>query len=1030
MNVKTEPVQLSPGTVIADLQQVEVVGEMSSLDRDHTSVKQLDSNTESIPGYVQTLLDGVDDSIPESACLALKTILMKHQDVFSQNENDLGRTNIIMHHIDTGDARPVRQPLRRYPPAHLEAISEHVDNMLKQGTIEPGSSPWASNVVLVRKKDKSLRCCIDYRQLNSVTKKDAYPLPRVDSCLDAMSSATLFSTFDLRSSYHQVVVAPQDRDKTAFICPRGMYRYRTMPFGLCNAGATFQRLMDVVMSGLHLDVCLVYLDDIILFSKTVDEHLERLVTVLGRLRSAGLKLKPEKCSLMQRSVSFLGHIVSGEGIATDPEKTKAVAEWPEPTSVKEVRSFLGLAGYYRRFVKNFAKIAAPLHALTKKNQSFVWTEETQTAFETLRNALTSSPILAMPNDSDMFILDSDACDHTIGAVLSQVQNGVERVIAYVSRTLDKREINYCITRKELLAIVYSLKYFKQYLMGRHFKIRTDHAPLTWLRHTPDPVGQQARWLEIMEEYSFEVEHRPGSKHGNADGLSRRPCRLKTCACRQIVEYAQGVTTVSLSNSQNNRVQSNEWVSNSHAVEVKSSDVDDLMTEHWSLESIRTAQECDPDLSCILGLMNRSEEKPPWDSVALQSHDVRVLWGMWPRLRVWHGILQRKFEAVDGTSVVWQVILPSKLRKEFLSIVHCGMHGGHLARKRTAASIQSRAYWPTWSSDLDTFLRECEPCACYHRGNAPRKACLQTPLVGEPWIRVSVDITGPHPRSSKSNQYILTLVDHFSKWAEAIPLRNHTAPTVARALMIHIFSRFGSPRQLLTDRGSEFESELFQELMKWMEIDKLRTTAFRPSCNGVVERFHRTLNSMLAKTVKESQRDWDERLPLVLAAYRATPHESTGMTPNKLFLGHEVRMPIDLVMGLPLEEGTENRTTDDYLAQLQHNSAEAFQLARRHLRVSAERRKKEYDIKVKPEHFVIGDWVFYHYPRRYQSRSLKWQKSYIGPYLVVRVIEPVNCVLQKSAKSKPFVAHVDKLKKCYGRTPNSWLSTEVTGRESK
>ena len=527
MNVKDQPVTLGPGTVIANLQGVEIVEKDSS----HES-GAAENEADAIPEYIQKLIDGVDDSIPENACIALQSILMKHADVFSQNENDLGRTDIIMHHIDTGDARPVRQPLRRYPPAHVEAISDHVDNMLKQGSIEPASSPWASNVVLVKKKDGTLRCCIDYRQLNSVTRRDVYPLPRIDDCLDAMASATLFSTFDLRSSYHQVLVAPQDRDKTTFICPRGMYRYLAMPFGLSNAGSTFQRLMDVVMSGLHLDVCLVYLDDIILFSRTVDEHLERLVRVLSRLRTAGLKLKPEKCSLMQKSVSFLGHVVSAEGIATDPKKIKTVTEWPVPTSVKEVRSFLGLAGYYRRFVKGYANIAAPLHALTQKDREFKWTDTTQQAFEVLREALTTPPILAMPNDTGEFILDTDASDQTIGAVLSQLQDGAEKVIAYASRKLDKREVNYCITRKELLAIVHSLKYFKQYLLGRRFKIRTDHAPLTWLRRTPDPIGQQARWLEIMEEFDFQVEHRPGTKHGNADAVSRRPCHVKSCACRQ------------------------------------------------------------------------------------------------------------------------------------------------------------------------------------------------------------------------------------------------------------------------------------------------------------------------------------------------------------------------------------------------------------------------------------------------------------------------------------------------------------------
>ena len=1030
MNVNEQPVVLKSGTHIADLQQVEVLNEDPVTDANSTKVKQIDDSVRSVPDFIQKLVDGVDDSIPESACLALEAILCEYSDVFSQEENDLGRTDIIMHHIDTGDARPVRQPLRRYPPAHQEAISQHVNNMLKQGTIEPASSPWASNVVLVKKKDGSLRCCIDYRQLNSVTKKDAYPLPRVDACLDAMASATLFSTFDLRSSYHQVVVSPEDRDKTTFICPRGMYRYRTMPFGLCNAGATFQRLMDVVMSGLHLDICLVYLDDIILFSRTVEEHLERLVRILARLHSAGLKLKPEKCSLMQRSVSFLGHVVSGAGIATDPDKTKAVSEWPVPATVKDVRSFLVLAGYYRRFVRGFAEMAAPLHALTKKDCTFEWTDITQSAFDALKNALTTPPVLAMPNDVDIFILDADSSNHTIGSVLSQVQGGVERVIAYASRTLDKREMNYCITRKELLAIVYSLKYFKQYLMGRRFKVRTDHAPLTWLRHTPDPIGQQARWLEIMEEFDFEVEHRPGVKHGNADALSRRPCHVKACVCRygnvegldQNSEPAQAVATVFES------VRCSNGFPTSCVASTSTTNDDDNSDVGWTLEGLRAAQEDDPDVSYVLQLVKQLQEKPPWESVSMQSHDVRVLWGMWPRLRVWNGLLQRKFESPDGVSVKWQVILPSKLRREFLSVVHSGMTGGHLGKKRTAASIQARAYWPTWSSDLDVFLKECAPCAQYHRGSAPRKAKMQTPLVGEPWIRISVDITGPHTRSSRSNQYILTLVDHFSKWAEAIPLRNHTAPTVARALVTHVFSRFGAPQQLLTDRGTEFESELFKELMRWMEIDKLRTTVFHPSCNGVVERFHRTLNSMLAKAVNESQRDWDERLPLVLAAYRATPHESTGMTPNKLFLGHEVRMPIDLVMGLPLENDY-GRNPDDYVAQLQRNSAEAYELVRKHLRASAERRKRNYDIKVRSEQFAVGDWVFYHYPRRYQSRSPKWQRSYTGPYLIVRMIEPVNCVLQRSAKSKPFVAHFDKLKHCYGETPISWLSADATQTES-
>jgi hypothetical protein len=273
-----------------------------------------------------------------------------------------------------------------------------------------------------------------------------------------------------------------------------MYRFRKMPFGLCNAGATFQRLMDVLMTGLHMEVCLVYLDDVIVFSPTIRDHLDRLRMVLDRLRSAGLKLKPEKCMFLQKSVSFLGHVVSDEGISTDPEKTRAVAEWPRPTRLREVRAFLGLASYYRRFVQDFSRISAPLHQLSRKSQVFRWDAEHQQSFDELKRRLTTSPILAMPTDSDQFVLDTDASGYAVGAVLSQVQNGHERVVAYASRSLDRRERNYCVTRRELLAVVHFLRYFKQYLLGRKFIVRTDHAALSWLRRTPDPIGQQARWL--------------------------------------------------------------------------------------------------------------------------------------------------------------------------------------------------------------------------------------------------------------------------------------------------------------------------------------------------------------------------------------------------------------------------------------------------------------------------------------------------------------------------------------------------------
>jgi hypothetical protein len=1057
LNTSTEAARLPAGTVVSDLQSVSLVDEnVANVENqnEETTVKSLDEPT----NFIESMMRGVHPSVPETEAKALEQLLIEYSDVFSRSDRDLGLTDIVTHNIDTGDARPIRQQLRRFPPVHAQIISDHVDNMLAQGTIEPACSPWASNVVLVRKKDGSYRCCIDYRQLNTVTKKDAYPLPRIDVCLDAMAKAKWFSTFDLRSSYHQVSVNANDRDKTAFICPRGMFRFRTMPFGLCNAGASFQRLMDFVLSGLHPEICLVYLDDIIVFSESLNDHLQRLSTVLCRMRTAGLKLKPEKCFLMQKSVSFLGHVISEEGIATDPEKTRAVTEWPVPTCTRDVRAFLGLAGYYRRFVRDFAVLAAPLHDLIKNDRKFDWSEDAQLSFDALKGALTSPPILAMPTDYDEVIVDTDASDGAIGAVLSQRQDGVERVIAYASRALDRRERNYCVTRKELLAVVHFLKRFNQYLIGRKFKVRTDHAALSWLRHTPDPIGQQARWLEQLEEFDFTVEHRPGNRHANADAMSRRPCTQRDCACRNIhrgksmdsltVEnrlpsetnneccapfffggpvdpVGKNITRTCATERIGSRVANTPSASVTESV-VETTDVSASSETifSWSMDGIRASQNSDEDIGFLISLMALHVDKPPWEKVAGKSSDVKALWHQWARLSMQDRTLKRKFESVDGKVTRWQIVWPKSLRSEFMTLLHTGMAGGHLGYRRMLAAAQMRVYWPTWSSDLKMFLKRCQQCAQYKRGSAPRQTLLQTPLVGEPWERISVDVTGPHPKSSRGNQFMVTLVDHFSKWAEAIPVPNHTAQTVARVLMTNVFSRFGAPKQILTDRGPEFEGALFSQLLEWMQIDKLRTTAYKPATNGVVERFHRTLNSMLGKMVKESQRDWDEKLPFALAAYRATQHDSSGYTPNKLFLGREVRTPLDLIMGLSAEDALQVDTMDDYVVQMYERAESAYKVAREHLRAAAERRKATYDIRVKPVAFCVGDWVWYWYPRRYQRRSPKWQRQYTGPYLVVRVISPCNFVLQKSKQSKQFVVHGDKLKKCLGATPFNWLTNQV------
>ena len=993
MNTTHAPVMISKGTTISELQPIEPVIARSAAEETRSTAMSAQ--------VIEDMMSHVDSSIPEGTRAELRCVLEEYSDVFSKDEWDLGRTSLVTHSIDTGDNRPIRQQMRRYPPAHLQAIDQHIADMRKQGIIEPTRSPWASNIVLAKKKDGTLRCCVDYRQLNAITRKDAYPLPRTDACLDAMSGSRWFTTFDLRSSYHQVAMDPADSDKTAFVTRRGMFKFRTMPFGLCNAGATFQRLMDLMLTGLNLEVCLVYLDDIIIYSSSLDQHLERLVQVLERLRQSDLKLKPSKCRLMQLRVNFLGHVVSGDGIATDPEKVRLVVEWPVPRQLRDLRGFLGLTSYYRRFVKHYADIAAPLNALTKKGRTFIWTSECQTAFERLKEALSTPPVLAMPDNDSPFILDTDASDCAIGSVLSQVQGGQERVIAYAGRALSRNEINYCVTRKELLAVVNFTRYFRQYLLGKPFTIRTDHAALSWLKKTPEPIGQNARWLELLGEYEYNVVHRPGARHGNADAISRRPClnRPSCSACHPETARCANVTAGS-----------------------PNSFGEPANRPVWTNEEITEAQRKDREIGVILALLESGAGKPPWEDIALKSTETKTLWNEWERLAVREGVLCRRWITPDGLNVRWQIVMPHDFRSEFIRLAHTGMSGGHMGRSKTEEQVRLRAYWPNWMSEVRLELKRCAPCAQYRRGTAPRQFHLNPFPAGEPFEVISIDITGRHPRSSRGHEYILTVVDSFTKWAEAYPIRVHTAPVVARTLMDNFFSRFGMPKRLLSDQGAEFESELFRELCRWMGIEKIRSSPYRPTTNGTVERFHRTLNSMLGKVVAQNQRDWHEHLPSVMAAYRASKHESTGYSPNFLLFSRENTAPVDLVFGVVPGEEAHHQSTEEYVAEMQRRQRESYALARQHLEKAAERRKKDYDIRVKPQQFQVGQWVWYFYPRRYAGRSPKWSKYYQGPYLVTRVIPPCDFVIQRSRRCRPQVVHGDKLKPCHGETPVSWLET--------
>ena len=525
INLNTETKKVYRDTIVATIEPVNEteVERINSINTVETEKK------DELPDHMSDLFERSCDNLNEEQKIVLKQLLMKYPDVFSKSKGDIGLTNLVEHKIDTGDAKPIKQRPYRIPLSKREQAEKEIKTMAENGIIEPSYGPWSSPIVMVAKKDGSVRFCCDYRKLNLVTLKDSQPLPRVDDTFDALNFSSWYSTVDMRQGFWQVRVAESDRPKTAFSIPgSGLWQFVCMPFGLANSPQTFERLVEKVLSGLSWKICLVYLDDIIIFSKTFEEHISNLDQVLQRLREANLKLSPKKCTLLQSQVTFLGHVVSKDGISTDPEKIKSVTEWPVPKNVKQVRSFLGLCSYYRRYVKHFSNLARPLHRLTELDRQFVWNEECQKSFDSLKLALTTAPILGYPSSDGQFILDCDASNEGVGAVLSQVQGDQEKVIGYFSKTLSRPERHYCVTRKELLAVVLSILHFHHYLYGRKFKVRSDHGALKWLMNFKVAEGQIARWLQLLGTYDFEIEHRAGRIHNNADALSRRPCSGQEC----------------------------------------------------------------------------------------------------------------------------------------------------------------------------------------------------------------------------------------------------------------------------------------------------------------------------------------------------------------------------------------------------------------------------------------------------------------------------------------------------------------------
>ena len=912
-----------------------------------------------------------------------KDILHKHEQTFAADSTDLGYCSLLEHDIDTGDSPPIKQSPRRPPLSAGDAETEIIDDMLAAGVIEPSTSEWASPVCLVKKLDGSYRFCIDYRRVNAVSRKDAFPVPDIQDALDSLRGARWFATIDLLSGYWQLGLTDRAKERSAFCTRRGLSQFRRMPFGLSGAPATFCRLMSIVLRD-HIGViCLCYLDDVIVFAKTQQELLERLDLIFTRLSEYGLKIKPSKCVLFRTEIQFLGHLVTASGVQPLPDKVAAIKDWPTPRCLRDVRAFYGLIGYYRKFVAGFATIAEPLTRLTKKGTKFVWTDEADTAFRKLKECMLEVPTLAFPYPDRPCILDTDSSDVAYGSVLSQIVDGQERPIAFFSRVMSAAQQNYCATRRELLAVIASLQHFRHYLLNVSVILRTDHHSLKWLKTFKKPEGILARWIETLSEFDITIEHRPGRIHSNADGLSRQHC--KQCWGKAAKE--PWIDELERANECTDPL-------GLHTVQLQ---------PELSDETVKELQNDDLALGPIRSWLDTNYE-PKTDDLRQLPPEGRKIWTQRDSLTVVNDVLIRQTDDRN------QLLVPDALRRRLFDNAHSGPLAAHLGPDRTLAQLRPHYYWPGMTKDVTNWCRACDTCA-RSRGPPPRAhANMQKIIAAAPMDLVAVDILSGLPTASDGSTCILVAVDYFTKWAEAYALPNEEAATCMNALYQGFFSRFGLPTQLHSDQGRNFESKLVSELARLTGIRRTRTTPFHPRSDGQTERMNRTILAMLRATAQEHPENWPEKLPTILSAYRMTPHRTTGASPNQAMLGRETRQPVTLIAAPP-EEIMEPEIP--YNIKLRDNMRDAHIRVRKSTNISAKTQKSHFDAKVKAITFRENQLVWLYWPRPLvKMQKKKLTQLWAGPYRILSFKSDVVADIQHIKTNKRQTVHVDRLIPCH------------------
>lgn len=778
------------------------------------------------------------------------TASVKHLTTTSPSAT-LGCAIGFMHQVKVSPtAVPVRQKLRRLPFSVRTAVSEELNRLLSAGVIERiDSSPWVSPIVVIQKKTGGIRMCADLRELNKSIIIDSHPLPHMEELLTTLAGATMFSTIDLKSAYHQLTLHPESRDLTAFITHEGLFRYCRVPYGLASAPAAFQKLMATVLR----DVPNVqnYLDDVICYGHTAQVHDTALETVLQRLKKVGLQLNEKKCHFRQTSLKFLGHLVTADGIKPDMEHLQAITQAPPPTDATTLRSFLGMLSWYGKFIPNYATVVEPLRACLRQDAMFEWNAEAQECFLKVKQLLIDSPALALFNPDFPTIISTDASDYGLGAVFTQLHpDHTERTVAFASRTLTPTERKYSTVEKEALACVWAVEKWRTYLWGRRFKLRTDHQALTTLLSTKgaDRAGMRvARWSARLLCFTYDVEYRAGALNHAPDCLSRLP--LPAASPLNGDNEPELVALLSMA-----------------PVSVTAGEFEDASSSCPELAALRQQ---------ITRKWPRSEKRV--NPMARPYFKIRN------ELSVQDSLVFRRS----------RLVVPVSLRDTLISLAH----EGHQGIVRTKQRLRELYWFPGMDALVRSEVSDCTLCPKMDKSARVCEAPLQpVPLPEGPWRKLGIDIVGPFETAKWDCKFAITLTDYYSKWPEVAFASTVTTETVV-AFLRSVFSRYGNPESLVTDNGPQFTSAAFATFLKDQGVTLIHSSVYHPASNGAIERFNRVFKACIQSAIIQNK-PWKTTTTDFLQAYRATPHAMTNASPFELMHGRKMRTKLNVLAPPP------------------------------------------------------------------------------------------------------------------------------------